>query len=371
MDAMPRRPRITVIQVPPYRPDRAAGGAEVVAGVAVAAFAEVGDVTVICCAGCVDTDDLTPSTSASRPRRVYGLRLTDEEAEAAVVSARYSEAASRAIGESDLVVCIERVLAQTPSCPVIVLLGGWAYPHCRIVAESDQWDWMAVPSRDVKAALGLDANPRVKVIENALDPIFLESSSVTERLVPGPTRVLFASRPTMEKGVFSAIAAVEAMRSMGVDATLTYIASEVAGFGSCDDFIPEAPWLERIPWQARDAMPDLYQAHDVTMCLSSIPEGFGLVAAESLACGTPVVATDAGHLAHLAGPSDGMFHVPMGASAETVAERAVHAAQLKADGAIKTGAVVTSSISDMRRAYRDLAVRAIANREPERSGDVL
>jgi len=227
---------------------------------------------------------------------------------------------------------------------------------------------MAVPSQDVKAALELDTNQRVVVIENALDSIFLQPNSDPREPSSTAVRVLFASRPTAEKGIFSAVAGVQAMRSMGVEATLTYIASEVQGFGSCDDAVPEATWLTRIPWQPRDTMPDLYRAHDVTLCLSSIPEGFGLVAAESLACGTPVVATVAGHLAHLAGPSDGMFHVPMDAPAETVAELAMVATRFKAEGRMRDGVVVASSMSSMHRSYQDLATRAIANREHEYSG---
>ena len=47
--------------------------------------------------------------------------------------------------------------------------------------------------------------------------------------------------------------------------------------------------------QPQDAMPSIYSAADVTV-IPSYHESFGLVAVESLACGTPVVATRAGGL---------------------------------------------------------------------------
>ena len=40
------------------------------------------------------------------------------------------------------------------------------------------------------------------------------------------------------------------------------------------------------------SLPMLYQACDVLVVPSRVPESFGLVAAEALACGVPVIATD-------------------------------------------------------------------------------
>lgn len=60
---------------------------------------------------------------------------------------------------------------------------------------------------------------------------------------------------------------------------------------------------------ARDDIPDLMRAADV-FALSSRFEGFGLVVAEAMASGTPVVATDAGGVAEVMGGRG--FLVPVG-----------------------------------------------------------
>jgi D-inositol-3-phosphate glycosyltransferase len=54
----------------------------------------------------------------------------------------------------------------------------------------------------------------------------------------------------------------------------------------------------RVAWhgqQPRDAMPAFYAQASATL-VPSRDEGFGMVAAESLLCETPVIATDAGGL---------------------------------------------------------------------------
>jgi glycosyltransferase involved in cell wall biosynthesis len=57
--------------------------------------------------------------------------------------------------------------------------------------------------------------------------------------------------------------------------------------------------VQVLPWHPREAMPDLYRRADLTVCFSGVPEGFGLTAVESVACGTPVLAWPAGAVAEL------------------------------------------------------------------------
>lgn len=58
-----------------------------------------------------------------------------------------------------------------------------------------------------------------------------------------------------------------------------------------------------------DMMPYYYNAADVCV-MPSHYESFGLVALESLACGTPVVATDVGDLRHIIRPGETGFVIP-------------------------------------------------------------
>src|SRR6266540_2608714 len=61
-----------------------------------------------------------------------------------------------------------------------------------------------------------------------------------------------------------------------------------------------------------EALVDLYRAADVSVVPSLALEGFGLSAAESLACGTPVVVSDAGGLPEVVAGLDETLVVPAG-----------------------------------------------------------
>jgi glycosyltransferase involved in cell wall biosynthesis len=73
-------------------------------------------------------------------------------------------------------------------------------------------------------------------------------------------------------------------------------------------FVPEAD------------LPDLYAAADCVLMPSLDLEGFGLVTAESMACGTPVLASDAGANAEVVGGLSSQLIVRSG-SAESLSER--------------------------------------------------
>ncbi len=64
----------------------------------------------------------------------------------------------------------------------------------------------------------------------------------------------------------------------------------------------------------------LYQAADVSLVPSLVLEGFGLVVIEALACGTPVIVTDAGGLPESVRPLDRSLVVPAGDS-QAIARR--------------------------------------------------
>jgi glycosyltransferase involved in cell wall biosynthesis len=60
------------------------------------------------------------------------------------------------------------------------------------------------------------------------------------------------------------------------------------------------------PWAAPADMPGLYSGAEWTLALSRLPEGFMLTPAESIACGTPVIATPSGALPEVLPPGHGL-----------------------------------------------------------------
>ena len=93
-------------------------------------------------------------------------------------------------------------------------------------------------------------------------------------------------------------------------------------------------------------LPDCYRAADCTVVPSLALEGFGLVTAESLACGTPVLGSDSGATPELLAPLGRHLLFPSG-SAESLAD--------------KLGEVLASPASlPARERCRDYAVRAFS-----------
>ena len=113
--------------------------------------------------------------------------------------------------------------------------------------------------------------------------------------------------------------------------------------------------------QPHDALPTYYAATDLTVVPSRY-ESFGLVAVESMACGTPVVASRAGGLAYTIEDEQNGFLVPYG-DADTLAatlDRALGDSALRArlvHGALSTAAQydwerITDRILDIYRTAR-------------------
>ena len=108
-----------------------------------------------------------------------------------------------------------------------------------------------------------------------------------------PPRVLFVSDASeRRKGLDVAVAAVAKLRQRRPDVRLV-----IAGPGDASWALDQHPELEGavdvLGVGDRSDLPKLYASSAVTM-LPSTEEAFGLVLIESLACGTPVVASDVG-----------------------------------------------------------------------------
>jgi glycosyltransferase involved in cell wall biosynthesis len=113
---------------------------------------------------------------------------------------------------------------------------------------------------------------------------------------PGRTpalRALFVGRIELLKGPDTALAAVARAVAGGVDVTLTVAGLEVDDTRRVLEAQADKLGLSnRVHWvgtPSDDVLIHLYQTHDVLLFPSRIVEGFGLVTAEAMACGMPVI----------------------------------------------------------------------------------
>lgn len=140
-----------------------------------------------------------------------------------------------------------------------------------------------------------DRARRLTVIHNGVDTTRFRPAA--ERRHDG-IRILFAGNPLRRKG-FHYLAALAESLPPGV--TLHYTTGMRAHTRSA-----RAPGLHPVAAVPHAEMPALYQAHDILL-FPTLREGFGLVAAEAMACGLPVVATDCSSLPELVRHGKGGF----------------------------------------------------------------
>lgn len=302
---MTPRSRIAVLQVPPFDPHRALGGAEAITVDVVRELSAEHDVTV-----------LTGYRQYERERTpLAGVRVLDafpldeHVRMRGHISPRFTTTAHSVLERANLVLTVERSLADPPPAPRLVTLGGVAYPHTLDILHHRAWDRLVVPSNFVadQITARVPAVDGVTVISNGIDTALF-------RPLPTPrdndqVRVLLPARPVAEKGFHSALALVTALRQSAIPAVLTCVDQPDGLDGSgmlsrAGEIDPTA--LEIVPWQPREQMPQLYARCHLTVCLSTVPEGFGLVTAESIACGTPVLANPTGFLSQMLPPDHGL-----------------------------------------------------------------
>ncbi len=141
----------------------------------------------------------------------------------------------------------------------------------------------------------------IRVIYNGID---------TERFSPGSgngqrkgIRVLFAGNLTLRKGA-NLLPGIAARLAPGIEMVCTR--GLRGGFS-----LPDLPNLKNLGRISVKDMPELYRNVDILL-FPSVREGFGLVAAEAMSCGLPVVATDCSALPELIDEGRGGFLCPLG-----------------------------------------------------------
>lgn len=316
------------------------GGAEVIAVHLVRALSASADVTVL---HGTPGPLRPPSFLPDLPARLLAAFPLDEHVrERGHIHPRLSEPARRFLAEADVVITVERTLDEPldhPSNAVrIACLGGVGYPHTRDVLRHGAWDRLVVPSPFVARQIAEHA-PQARgltVVENGLD-LNLFSPPPASLPHSTPARLLVASRPGWDKGFRRALRLTRALEASGTPAMLMCFA-QPDGFGSSvftaqlrGEAAADGVRLVILPWRAHARMPEIYHRADLTICLGDAAEGFGLVAAESIACGTPVLARPSGFLAEMLPPGSGLFLVPPDADSTEVVplarEALAHGAQ--------------------------------------------
>ncbi|HHJ99211.1 MAG TPA: glycosyltransferase family 1 protein [Actinobacteria bacterium] len=163
---------------------------------------------------------------------------------------------------------------------------------------------------------------RARVIPNAVDHGLFRPSDVAEARAAvglghhaGPV-LLYAGRITEHKGAGDLLEAFETIRRERPGAMLVMV-----GPWGLDARLPGPDsGVTVVDATPPERMPLWFSAATLTVVPSRY-EGFGLVALESLACGTPVLATDAGGLPEVVDPRAGALAPPR--SPEALARKAL------------------------------------------------
>ena len=146
-------------------------------------------------------------------------------------------------------------------------------------------DWcIAASSYSRQSLIDHGVNPnRISVVPYGVDVNFFTPAHSTS----GPFTVLFVGQPVRQKGIHYLL---EAWRRLKFpNAELRIAGKSSRGNLMLSRFSSEFTYRGVLDW---NELREEYRHADL-VCLPSLSEGFGLVTLESLACGTPVVATTA------------------------------------------------------------------------------
>lgn len=147
---------------------------------------------------------------------------------------------------------------------------------------------------------------RLVVIRNGVDTALFSPKDENR---DGPVKVLFAGNPTRRKGAEHLSALAEALPNGVVMQVTSGLRRSVAGGDSRfrgNDGKNKSGGIEVIPRRGHDEMPEVYRGADI-LFFPTRREGFGLVVAEAMACGLPVVATNCSSMPELVDHGRGGF----------------------------------------------------------------
>jgi glycosyltransferase involved in cell wall biosynthesis len=368
------------MHVPVFDPARAIGGAEVMAVDIARALSADNDLTVLH----GFWDEPREYRGPAFPAEILpAFPLGDQDwHRTGHVAPSFTPAARRKIAEAAVVVGIETTLNLPVAAMRVAVMGGVGYPHTHDILRHNCWDRLVVPSEFVARQVRetVTGDPRVTVIENGVDTVLFSPSAGRGRVTAAGERrlrLLIPSRPTLDKGFLRAVELAKDLEKQGHHVTLVVfdrVEGEYDEQPQPDSFSPEGLRKELMatnceveihPWQPRSAMPGFYRAADLTLCLGSAAEGFGLTAAESVACGTPVLSHGGGFLREMLPEGHGLGLVDQAADPELLAERALETIAIGPGQCLEYGRPFIErryGLHRMKQKYTEL-VRDISRRD--------
>jgi glycosyltransferase involved in cell wall biosynthesis len=181
---------------------------------------------------------------------------------------------------------IEQLRSQRWAIP----LARFVFSHARAVTCGSTY------LREQLLELGVTDADRVSVIPMPVNPLFLNAESIRQvRDGESTIRVLTVARLSAQKNIDTLIAALALLTQRGYPAQLTII-GDGEQRAALEDQARSLGLQRQVKFlgaRAQTELPRYYAAHDVFV-LPSVREGTGLVLAEALFCGVPVVATRSG-----------------------------------------------------------------------------
>lgn len=300
------------------------GGAQRVAAELCDRLTELGwTVQVIECLAWRDTIDSPESFVAAMAGHTATTRSWRDAAPATAISAAD---AGEAVRDARLVLVLDRAVGRLDTAAHrVLLLSNLVYDNERRAAAYRGHDAVWVPS-EYLARLCRRTSVDVHVVPPALadsrcdaaahEPLRTLDERLTAAGVPRERRLLFPHRTDPGKGLSTALTALQHLLKEDRWAVIAVRPAESEGADVAavvDEALQDAAaagiaehvfWA---PWLPQPEVYCLYGLAGVTLMPTTLEEGFGLVAVESVTRGVPVVARPAGNLRLLAERFPGVY----------------------------------------------------------------
>ena len=179
--------------------------------------------------------------------------------------------------------------------------GGYAVARPVLGRWVDRIDVRIAVSEAARALVGAYFPGEYRIVPNGVDAAAFRSAQAAVSLLKAKPFVLFVGRPEPRKGFDVLLSAMHLLRRERPDVRLACAGSSPGGLPG---------WVMPLGRLGQGELAGAYAAADVFCAPSTMGESFGIILAESMAAGTPVVCSDLpGYREAAAGAAE---FVPMG-----------------------------------------------------------